>query len=104
MKCDFCSSDQPHWEYIAHDVPMGAEVLTIPTISRGSWYACDACHEDIEQNDWLSVRERCYESYCREYGRPVEDEAFREFVYTVTELAWKAFRSARFGVRRMEGG
>lgn len=57
MICDFCSQDNPTWEYTAKDFRTIDTSVLIGT-SHGSWAACDICHKLIEESKFDELANR----------------------------------------------
>src|SRR5262245_39582539 len=63
--CDFCSSTEVRWSYMAEDF-----VILEPRIewgSRGGWAACDTCHDYIEHNDRAVLAPHCQDKFVVEH-------------------------------------
>lgn len=60
--CDFCGTPGVLWVYPCADFPFViAELADGDELGQGSsgdWGACQACHEDIERDDWPAVLDR----------------------------------------------
>lgn len=50
LVCDFCSSDNPQWDYPARDF-VGEAHSNFVSSSDGDWAACSECHALIEAGD-----------------------------------------------------
>jgi len=47
MKCDFCSTPDPIWQY-----PSQNFIAVSGGYSTGEWIACENCHKYIEGKEW----------------------------------------------------
>lgn len=61
-KCDFCSNKHIEWLYPAEDFPLD-EMGT--TTSAGGWYACEKCHDLIEQDNYKFLTMHAVDSFLK---------------------------------------
>jgi hypothetical protein len=98
LVCDFCSDPHPAWDYEAEDsllMAVGARGGA-PEIhlSRGSWTACDPCHELIEADEWGDMLLRSAEGFtARHSDLGLSPAVVGQFI----AQAHATFRSTRTG-------
>ncbi len=90
IKCDFCSSPNPRWEYSAHSY------TTIPSmaVSQGSWYACDLCAALIEAGDRVQLAVRCVDALIQAKPELAKD---RNWCIATATMVQKDFFKNRTG-------
>ena len=67
MKCDFCVSQSPVWEYPAQSFKAeatGEDIGAVPLLSSaGSWLACQRCSDMIESGSMNDLAKRSLNAY-----------------------------------------
>ena len=96
MKCDFCSSSNPAWEYPAESFGTDATVddtLTVPLLrSAGSWLACQKCSDLIESGDMNTLAKRSLNAY-----NDLSDTSYGDELLNMILVTHQAFLNRRTG-------
>lgn len=106
-QCDFCGDTGVVWRYLAHDVEMcdvEGPSGRYQQLSRGAWMACEDCHHAIESDNWDRVKDHAVIRFMLSRGGGPLDAETARLVQHALNLAYSAFRSARYGCERLKGG
>jgi hypothetical protein len=91
--CDFCSDRDIAWSYSARD--FGVVEPNVQWGSRGSWAACQPCHDFIEANDRKGLTERSVKNFY--VAHPEMKEVPEDFLRKHVMLMHEVFFQVRIG-------
>jgi hypothetical protein len=91
--CDFCTSPEIKWQYMAADFS-SSQVSWWESI--GAWAACAPCSDLIEASKWDELADRCLHEFTIRRGSPVKYKSLeRELLLNIH----RDFAAARIGDR-----
>lgn len=88
MICDFCSAQNPAWQYPALTF-LAYCISHIGGESVGDWAACDACHQLIEAEDRRGLAQRSLQELILKH--PETSSAATELYLELVELQQQFF-------------
>lgn len=98
--CDFCSAPDPKWEFPAGDfkqiVPEFMAFGKLGVQFRGSWLACNFCHELIELKEMETLARFGVACFILQHDLPREQEVFDQ-IYQRVIVSHQKFLAEREG-------
>ncbi len=103
--CDFCSSPDLFYAYLAADFTAAEVVIpnagTFALNSLGAWLACRECTDLIEEEKWEELLDRSFRSFRELHGPEMgmteaDEPTMREFLRDI-HAGFRSFRRGRSG-------